>query len=183
MTVRSSRMPAASVRVPAVRARSARLRSLFAALQTVARVRALLTLRGLDRAMAFAGDGFARHAAGRARSSGNDAVHGLHHDRVVAWSVAAASRLVPGASCLTQALAGQRLLAERGLGSRVRIGVRPDEGGGFFAHAWLLRGDHVLLGGAESMSGHATIREIVLHGAEKPLGGTEKPLGGMEEPS
>src|SRR5260221_1773026 len=46
------------------------------------------------------------------------------HDalRRVGWGVRNASRLVPRASCLTQALAAQFLLARSGHESRIRIG-------------------------------------------------------------
>ncbi|TIX68383.1 MAG: lasso peptide biosynthesis B2 protein, partial [Mesorhizobium sp.] len=46
--------------------------------------------------------------------------------RRVAWGVAAAARLVPHASCLTQALSGQYLLARQGNTSRIRIGIAQD---------------------------------------------------------
>ena len=38
----------------------------------------------------------------------------VHDLREIAWSVSATARLVPGATCLTQALAGDWLLARRG---------------------------------------------------------------------
>ncbi|TIR45534.1 MAG: lasso peptide biosynthesis B2 protein, partial [Mesorhizobium sp.] len=46
--------------------------------------------------------------------------------RRVAWGVAAAARYVPGASCLTQALAGQYLLARQGKASTISIGIARD---------------------------------------------------------
>jgi hypothetical protein len=54
----------------------------------------------------------------------------------VAWAVRAASRRIPGASCLTQAVAARLLLARYGHHALLRIGVRRDERGGFEAHAW-----------------------------------------------
>ncbi|WP_296744351.1 lasso peptide biosynthesis B2 protein [Mesorhizobium sp.] len=75
--------------------------------------------------------------------------------RRVAWGVAAAARFVPGASCLTQALAGQYLLARRGSASNIRIGVERDTGKQLKAHAWLVSGNHIVLGG--SMSGFAPL--------------------------
>ncbi|RUU06930.1 lasso peptide biosynthesis B2 protein [Mesorhizobium sp. USDA-HM6] len=68
--------------------------------------------------------------------------------RRIAWGVAAAARLVPGASCLTQALAGQYLLARQGSASNIRIGVRRDTGAELRAHAWLVSGNHIVLGGS-----------------------------------
>ncbi len=64
------------------------------------------------------------------------------------WAVRAVSRLVPGATCLTQALAAQMLLTRAGHASRVEIGVAKGEKNQFQAHAWLVLGDRVLIGGA-----------------------------------
>lgn len=79
--------------------------------------------------------------------------------RRVAWGVAAAARLVPGASCLTQALAGQYLLARQGNASKIRIGIERDTGAELKAHAWLVSGNHIVLGG--SINGFA---HLVDHG-------------------
>lgn len=68
------------------------------------------------------------------------------------WAVVAVSRRVPRASCLTQALVAQRLLAEDGLDSDLRIGVARDVEGAFEAHAWLEREGLVLLGEVEGMA-------------------------------
>ena len=51
-------------------------------------------------------------------------------------AVRRARRLVPGATCLTQALALSRLLSSHGYTSVIRIGVTRD-GGRFAAHAWV----------------------------------------------
>jgi hypothetical protein len=64
------------------------------------------------------------------------------------WAVRAVSRRVPGATCLTQALAAQVLLSRAGHSSRVEIGVAKGEKNQFQAHAWLVLGDRVLIGGA-----------------------------------
>src|SRR5688572_11186159 len=55
----------------------------------------------------------------------------------VAWAVTAVSRYVPAATCLTQALAAQMLLARRGHAVELRIGVAKDDLGQLRAHAWL----------------------------------------------
>jgi hypothetical protein len=68
--------------------------------------------------------------------------------RRIVWGVDRASRLVPGATCLVRAVAAQAILARAGYHSQVRIGVNSDERGNFIAHAWLIGGDRVLLGGA-----------------------------------
>lgn len=80
--------------------------------------------------------------------------------RRVAWGVAAAARLVPGASCLTQALAGQYLLARQGSASKISIGIEKGTGSELKAHAWLMSGNHIVLGG--SIKGFA---HLVDHGS------------------
>ena len=79
--------------------------------------------------------------------------------RRVAWGVAAAARLVPYASCLTQALSGQYILARQGNASKIRIGIERDTGTQLKAHAWLMSGNHIVLGG--SINGFA---HLVDHG-------------------
>src|SRR6187455_1085195 len=49
----------------------------------------------------------------------------------IAWAVKAASRYVPEATCLTQALATQVLVERAGFPSRVYLGVALDQGEGF----------------------------------------------------
>jgi hypothetical protein len=55
----------------------------------------------------------------------------------IGWAVRAASRRIPGASCLVQALAARLLLADYGKTSELRIGVARGEEGQIDAHAWL----------------------------------------------
>jgi Transglutaminase-like superfamily len=53
------------------------------------------------------------------------------------WAVRAAGRRVPAASCLTQSLALQFLLARAGQPSQLRFGINKDPNTGFHAHAWV----------------------------------------------
>lgn len=71
----------------------------------------------------------------------------------VAWSVDQASRLAARPTCLVRAIAGQRLLAMKGYGSEIRVGVCNSGETGFEAHAWLKAGDTVVLGGTSSELG------------------------------
>jgi hypothetical protein len=64
----------------------------------------------------------------------------------LAWAVRNVAPITPKASCLTQAIAVQYLLARAGEASEIRIGVAPD-GDTFRAHAWLTWNDHVVIGG------------------------------------
>ncbi len=68
---------------------------------------------------------------------------------VIAWAVKHTSRIVPFASCLTQALALQFMLARRGHTSAIRVGVKNDQASSFRAHAWVIWDDTVLIGGTE----------------------------------
>ncbi|RWE49142.1 MAG: lasso peptide biosynthesis B2 protein [Mesorhizobium sp.] len=80
--------------------------------------------------------------------------------RLFAWGVAAAARFVPGATCLTQALSGQYLLARKGNASNIRIGIERGTGEQLKAHAWLVSDNQIVLGG--SIDGFA---HLVDHGS------------------
>jgi len=71
-----------------------------------------------------------------------------------------ASRFLPGATCLTQALVGRVLLAQTGHLSALRIGVRKDPVRGFEAHAWLEHRGKVILGKLEDLSRYAPMRPL-----------------------
>ena len=67
------------------------------------------------------------------------------------YLVGRVSRFVPGATCLTQALAMRWMLLRRRIACQLRIGVAKDADGAFKAHAWLeTRSQRVLIGGARS---------------------------------
>lgn len=61
-----------------------------------------------------------------------------------------AARHIPQATCLTQAVACRYLLARHGFATTLRIGVKPDERKTLAAHAWLLCGEEVVIGGDPS---------------------------------
>ena len=65
-------------------------------------------------------------------------------DRLV-WAVGAASRLLPGTTCLASALALQRRLSAQGHASELHIGVARQDGK-FSAHAWLVCEGRILVG-------------------------------------
>lgn len=66
--------------------------------------------------------------------------------RQVARRIERLAWFVPGATCLTQALALQFVLARTGHASILHIGVRKDAEGTFSAHAWVTCNDRVVLG-------------------------------------
>ena len=76
----------------------------------------------------------------------------------IVWAVRRAGRLVPGATCLPQALTGRVLLARAGHLSELRIGVRKSAAAGFEAHAWLEHRGEVVLGELEDLSCYVPMR-------------------------
>ena len=83
-----------------------------------------------------------RVAAAMARGRTAQAVEQL------AWAVTTASRYVPKATCLTQALAMHALLRDSGHTSHVEIGVMKHFC--FEAHAWVVCDGKIILGAAEA---------------------------------
>jgi hypothetical protein len=69
----------------------------------------------------------------------------------VARAVTRANRVVPGATCLTQALATQVLFERHGLPARLHIGVVVRAGGqAVQGHAWVESQGRIVIGGAMS---------------------------------
>jgi hypothetical protein len=68
---------------------------------------------------------------------------------MVAWAVGIASRYVPRATCLVQALTAKTLLAHEGIHSNLEIGVARDDRSQVIAHAWLEIDGIVIIGGQE----------------------------------
>lgn len=67
----------------------------------------------------------------------------------IAWAVSAASRRLPGATCLVSGLALQRLLSREGHASELHIGVAK-LGERLAAHAWVVCEGRTLIGEVES---------------------------------
>ena len=74
------------------------------------------------------------------------------HSRI-AWAVDRAARLVPGRTCLTDALAADVMLCRRGCQSFLRIGVKPRRGGAgpLEAHAWVESDGSIVAGELETL--------------------------------
>jgi hypothetical protein len=68
---------------------------------------------------------------------------------LITRAVARASRTVPGATCLTQALAAKVMLERFGYPARVHVGIGRTEGAPVIAHAWVESDARIVLGGAE----------------------------------
>ncbi|MBN9886282.1 lasso peptide biosynthesis B2 protein [Salipiger abyssi] len=144
-----------------------RLHLLVTALVAVARARLALILRQMPRLRA----GIDAERAQAATATGT--LSPLHDLREIAWSVTAAARLVPGATCLTQALAGDWLLAKRGRGGEIRLSLPVDTGEGFRPHAWLLSDGVIVLGGSSE--------DYARHRAFEPAANTPSRLQSARE--
>ena len=104
------------------------------AVRVVAWVRLLLTIRS------FAAADRATRAVRVSPSAGG------HSPERIGVVVAAVSRYVPGATCLTQALAARVLLAQEGHSSELVLGMAR-VGARLRAHAWLEAGGTIVVGG------------------------------------
>jgi len=73
-------------------------------------------------------------ALGAAAAGGRPAC--LRPERI-AWAVATAARLGPGATCLPRALVAESLLRRMGYAATLHIGVTKGDNGTIEAHAWV----------------------------------------------
>ena len=81
--------------------------------------------------------------------------------RKIASAVERTAPWVPGASCLTRAIAVQYLLARSGHRSTIRVGVRKEDDGTMGAHAWLMCEGMLVLGGTEQqLSGYVPLTDL-----------------------
>jgi hypothetical protein len=67
----------------------------------------------------------------------------------IRWAIRVASRYVPGATCLAQALTALILLEGAGFPARFYIGVARNGEKPFQAHAWVKSQDDIIVGGHE----------------------------------
>lgn len=80
--------------------------------------------------------------------------------RRIASCVKRVSSYVPAASCLTQALVTQFLLARQNLGSTLRIGVSKSATGEFKAHAWLECCGEIIIGGSAAYRSYTVLHSL-----------------------
>ena len=76
----------------------------------------------------------------------------------VAWAVRSASRYVPSATCLTQALATYLMLGKCGQPVILYLGVFKTSTGSFKAHAWVESEGKVLVGYVENFGNYVPMR-------------------------
>jgi hypothetical protein len=78
----------------------------------------------------------------------------------LAIAVRRASRLVPGATCLPQALATRAMLTRRGIVSELRIGVARDARGDVQAHAWVEVAGRVVIGNLPDLARYQRLASV-----------------------
>ncbi len=93
-------------------------------------------------------------------SSAQPATQNLEVVRRVASSVRRVSRYVPAATCLTQALATQSLLARRGQVSNLRIGVTKGPEGELKAHAWVESNGRIIIGQQKDLRSYTVLNRL-----------------------
>lgn len=64
----------------------------------------------------------------------------------IGWAVTAARRVIPRATCLPQALAGEALLVRNGHAAELIVGVAKTPKGGLEAHAWVESDGRLVVG-------------------------------------
>jgi hypothetical protein len=80
-------------------------------------------------------------------------------DRIVR-ALARAAPYVPDATCLTQAFAGQILLAQHGIPSLLRIGLAKNPEGKLRAHAWIESQGRILIGNSAELPYYAQLPPV-----------------------
>jgi hypothetical protein len=88
--------------------------------------------------------------AGQRKRSGLKA-GAIDIDKII-WAVAVATRYVPVATCLTQALVGQVLLKQHCAPALLRIGVMKNQRGALQAHACVESQGQVVIGNVPDLS-------------------------------
>jgi hypothetical protein len=68
--------------------------------------------------------------------------------------------VVPGTTCLANALAGQRLFAAHGYPTKIHVGVAKDRQDGFQAHAWLTLADEIVVGHLPDMGKYRELPDL-----------------------
>jgi hypothetical protein len=82
--------------------------------------------------------------------------------RAIGKAVARATRAVPRATCLVQALAAQGLLARSGHSGVLHLGATPGRGGALDAHAWVECDGHTIVG--DGPGTHTPLGGVTLDG-------------------
>ena len=83
----------------------------------------------------------------------------------IAWAVRTASRYIPTATCLPQALAVYVLFRQQGYPAQLHIGVAKGEGEKLQAHAWVESQGRIVVGGSRDVSRYTPLPSLEGKGA------------------
>ena len=101
--------------------------------------------------------------------AGQKTARARHTDRPsagrIAWAVGVASRYVPAATCLSQALAARILLKQQGYPARLCIGVARGERGQLEAHAWVESQGRIIVGNSQDLSHYTPLLSLEMESA------------------
>jgi hypothetical protein len=78
----------------------------------------------------------------------------------IAWAICAGSRYVPAATCLTQALAGLRMLRQAGYDATLQIGVARAGIESIDAHAWVECEGQAVIGADDQLNSYTRLAPV-----------------------
>ena len=78
----------------------------------------------------------------------------------VRWAMAQASRVVPGATCLPQALAAESVLNRGGVAADMHIGIMKTPAGRFLAHAWVESDGRIVVGDLPELAAYTRLPNL-----------------------
>jgi len=78
----------------------------------------------------------------------------------IGWAVHAASRSIPNATCLPQALVAQYLFVRDGYPVNLQIGVAKGKNGKLQAHAWVTRDKQIIFGKIREFDDYVSLAHI-----------------------
>ena len=84
----------------------------------------------------------------------------------VAWAIRVARWIVPGATCLPNALAAQLLLIQHSYPADFKIGVAKNKFGNLEAHAWVTTENGFIIGGVSDLDHYEPLSPIDRKGLE-----------------
>jgi Transglutaminase-like superfamily len=84
----------------------------------------------------------------------------------IAWAIRVASWIVPGATCLPNALAAQFLLIRFAYPTDFQIGVARNRYGKLEAHAWVTTEKNIIIGGVSDLDHFVPMSPLDKHGLE-----------------
>lgn len=80
----------------------------------------------------------------------------------IRWAVDVASRHIPSATCLTQALSAKVIFGKYGYDADLKIGVAKDAESNLAAHAWLEIGGKIVIGNLPDLNRYVCLPPLAV---------------------